>query len=564
MSMIEDMAKKVAQTLVGLDDIVLFREIADKGMQQATDAGRSMVGAALVGGGLAARTATLGVQLGTKSAKAATDAVKGMVPGADVAGRVVDDMDRRIGESGQKASRLAAHGAGIGRSGGMPTNPLTGETWLEKSLGEGEGWNTLLADSTVDLARFFAMPLTLGVGAGEAAAATPAGREFTRYSWNAMSSAVDMLAGTRGEGSEDRAEARAAMLALGLAPLACATRDLVDVSEGMTRLAFGDGRKLRDALSGVVERLDLGDEASAGDQRTDDDLGLIRALRERSKKASQHTPERVLAAGEAAGDGLMAQYSRHASALVEDGNNLSSLALVYTELMTRLGVNAAHAVLNGWRDVNAIDDWVDDDESERDRSLGGRGTDRRRPAAIEQLEAIASAVGPLETDDKSRSFFSRAALELARDTVYAYTARALDRDKALERVQRVFGAAARDNVRDDCSLRSEVRDARSPGARLQALQDVASELRREDLSCLIRARDHAADRLQALERGDNVIENLLTPRHAERVEALQSFVGLVDQSLAFEGSPQSSEPARRRVFNRLETALNNLHRRPAA
>ena len=59
MSMFEDMAKKMVQTFAGLDDIVLLREIAGNGIEQATDAGRSVVGAALVGGGLAARTATM-------------------------------------------------------------------------------------------------------------------------------------------------------------------------------------------------------------------------------------------------------------------------------------------------------------------------------------------------------------------------------------------------------------------------------------------------------------------------------------------------------------------------
>ncbi len=51
---------------------------------------------------------------------------------------------------------------------------------------------------------------------------------------------------------------------------------------------------------------------------------------------------------------------------------------------------------------------------------------------------------------------------------------------------------------------------------------------------------------------------MLTHRYAERLEALQSFVGLVDQAVALEGSPAGHEPSRRRVFDRFEAAVGKL------
>src|SRR5215472_10291924 len=131
---LEQKSRQIALSFVNMDDVVVARELSGNGMSMLALVGRSIVGTAVTGGGLAARAALFGAQVATKSAMAASAAAKGVVPGAEAAEEAMYQLDRRLGASAERASFVASRGVEIGKEDDEqpPTDPIMGDPWLGK------------------------------------------------------------------------------------------------------------------------------------------------------------------------------------------------------------------------------------------------------------------------------------------------------------------------------------------------------------------------------------------------------------------------------------------------
>ncbi|MEX2662049.1 MAG: hypothetical protein WD227_08965, partial [Vicinamibacterales bacterium] len=89
---IQKAGRQAALALMNVDDVVLVREVSDGGLSLLSLAGRSFVGGAVAGAGIATRAAVLGAQVATKSARAVAGAAKGRIPGAGAAEQMCYDL----------------------------------------------------------------------------------------------------------------------------------------------------------------------------------------------------------------------------------------------------------------------------------------------------------------------------------------------------------------------------------------------------------------------------------------------------------------------------------------
>ncbi len=513
--------RQLALAFVNVDDVVFARELSANGMNLLSFAGRSLVGSAVVGAGLATRAAVLGAQVATKSALAVASVAKGRIPGGAVAEQVVYELDRNVGLSGEAASFVASQGVAVARPKPKPpAEPIFGDPWLGKRLRPGATPNTVLMDSALDLTRLAAMPLTLGTSALVNALASPAGQPVMQSFWDALSTIVDSV-GRRSSAREvttaDRSERRAVLVMIGVGTLMAAAQDIVEFGEALSRASAGDGAQLRTALTKAIERI----EATTG-----------------ASPAARHTPSHLLDALDEKHAGETSRVATLGRALVEDSASLSRLAVAYSSLLAGLITGALQSTVSGALDVDTIEAWVRADEASR--ASGGAGEPEKCPASVKQLETLVAAFSTARADGR-RSFFAPSTVDLACDTIFLYSVRALGRELALARMARLFGAEVRDRLADDCSLRSEILDAK--GDRDRRLAALVSQLRGDGPSRLRQARDHAAERLASLSADsvDGMLERLVPLRIGDRIAVLQRFVGIADTTNALDGMPPADQ-----------------------
>jgi hypothetical protein len=550
---IEQKSREIALSFINLDDVVVTRELSGNGMSILAMMGRSVVGTAVTGGGLAARAALFGVQVVAKSAMATTAAAKGLVPGADAAERAMYDLDRRLGASAERASFIASRGVEIGKADEKPpTDPILGDPWLGKRLDPDATWNTVLADSAADLSQLAMLPLTLTMAATERAMGSATGQRVGKKVWDSMSSLIDATSGASAAGeAAERADARAILLTIGATPLWLAFQDGIDLCEGLSRAALGDVRRFRAVLTQLVERL----EASDAD-------------------ATENAPAKLLAALDEHDATEPSSFFAISAALVEDGPKLAKLAGIYSMLLAKLVDGSMRSAVDAASGsaVDEIEAWIRLDEDRRSAgssalsstgsstvssagtSAGGSSPVKPRPALLERLEHVAS-VGTADAPNSARAFFTPSTIDLARDMVFSYSSGALGRERGLARVGRLFGRAVRDRIADDCSLREDILDAgRERDRRIAA---VVTEHLRHGRARLLAARDHAAARLATLSSSsrDNMVERLVPLRIVERATVLRRFVAMADTANSLDGMP-SDEPSRQRIVARFDAWID--------
>ncbi len=522
--------RQLALALVNVDDIVLARELSGSGSSLFSFAGRSLVGTAVMGAGMATRAAMLSAQVATKSALAVAGLAKGRIPGGDVAEQMVYELDQTLSRSGEAASAVASRGVAIGRSDSRPpAEPIFGEAWLGKRLKPGSTPGSVLVDSALDLARLAALPLTVGTATVAQALGSAAGQQVMRSFWQTVSSVADTASGRRADGGTrtERTERSAMLLMVGMTPFMTAAQDIVDFGEALARVSAGDGNMLRSVLATAVERIET------SSPRAD---------------ASRHTPSRLFAALDepASGSSRAAAIGR---AIVEDRGALSRLAVAYTSLVAGLVTSSMQSATTAVRGVGAVETWVRADEASR--AAGGTGTPEHCPPAVTELETLVASFYAADPDGRRRGFFVPGTIELALDTVYGYSQRALGREPALARMERLFGAGVRRRLADDCSLRPEILDAGAD--RDRRLAAVVAQVRREGSARLREARDHAAGRLASLAAfsPDRMVERLGPQRVNERIAILRRFVGMADTANGLD--PRTDEERRRqRVLDKFQ------------
>jgi hypothetical protein len=516
--------RQVAMAFVNVDDIVLVRELTGSGVNLLSFAGRSLVGTAVLGAGMATRAAVFGAQVATKSALAVATVAKGRIPGGALAEQWAYDLDQTVGRGGEVASYVAAQGVEIAKADGRPpTEPIFGEAWLGKRLKPGATPTTVLVESALDLTRLAAVPLTFGTARLTSALATPMGQQVTRSFWDALFSLVDSF-GPRSSreraSSADRSERRAVRLAVALAPLTVFAGDMVELAEGLSRASAGEAARLRAILTKILARLD-------------------------ASSAAAYTPVRLLAALDDTHESEAARVAAIGRAMVEDGAALSRLAVTYATQVGTLVTNSMQSAVSGALDVDAIEAWVRADDASRSADVPSARA-AKCPASVAQLESVVADFSGADAAAGRRGFFLPSTIELARDTIFTYSTRALGRERALARMERLFGADARARLEDDCSLRAEILDAKAD--RDRRLAALVSQVQQEGSERLRVARDRAAERLASLaaNSADRMLERLVPQRLAERVAILQRFVGLADTANALDPDP-SAETSRQQV-----------------
>jgi len=428
---------------------------------------------------------------------------------------------------------VASRGVEIARADPRPpTDPILNQPWLEKRLPPGATWNMVLSDSAADLTQVAAMPLALGVMTLENTLRSTVGQQAARSLWDVLSSAMDTVTRHSGDAgaTHDRSEQRALLLMLGMTPLWTALGDGLQLAEGLSRAALGDVRVLRSAVASALHRI----EASAG-----------------PAAAAAATPSRLLAALDGPGASDPARAGAIGLAMLEDGATLARMALAYADLLTRLSARSMQTLISGTLDVDQIDTWVRADEVSRAKT--GEGLPEA-PASVRQLEDLVASYSGGDAPALGRGFFASSTIDLARDTIFAYSTRAIGRAAALARMTRLFGADESERLRDDCSLRTEILDAGSD--RDRRIAALVTSLRLEDGARLREARNHTARRLDSLTTNspDAMLERFAPLRIGERVAILRRFVGIADTANALDGDP-SGESARQRVLSRFNEWL---------
>ncbi|MEM7352410.1 MAG: hypothetical protein AAF657_16530 [Acidobacteriota bacterium] len=520
MGLIQDVGGKLVQSFLSLDDLVLGQGLFSEGLSQFKLSGRSVASSVAVGSNLAARTVHAGIQVGAKTAKATAGALEGFVPGAGLARSMAERVDEEAAAAGEEASQLAAHAVELA-SGDLPRSPLTKETWLSKGAPRGYGWSDLAADTAIGtFGRLATMPLTLGIDSLAQMAGSRGGRMLIDTSLKSVGVMLEMTPGASST-QLDTSELRESLMAVTASSSDSAVRGIVALAEAAARLAFGDTRKLHQAVEEAIDQMrllaahgELGELLPA--------VPISVTLRARARRVVDHAPSQFLAALERDDDGAGPSPGQVLSAVLNDADNLRIFATEYPLVLTLMGTNTSLFLTAGMVDVNEIEGYVQADDS-----------DKSRPWSAAQLEAYVGKA--------PQGTFFEPTVHAAQDAAFTYSSEVLGRRKALARAERLYGAAARERLENDVSLDAEILNAGSEARDDKIRQHIAAAADIEELN---RQRDCCEAQLASLEAYTGSLYDFQPKRIGDRKEVLLDFLSLVNQDLALREANHSAHAER--------------------
>jgi hypothetical protein len=507
---IADVGGKLASSFLTLDDLVAGQGVVGGGLAQIRQAGRLGAGSVLASSNLAARTFQLGVQAGAKTARLTAEAFEGVVPGAGAARKLAEKVDAQAAAAAEEASMLTARCVEMtGGASAAPRNPLTGERWVSKECPPGYTWAELTADTVVGpFGRIAMLPLTMGMDTASAAAATGAGRMTMGATVQAVNGLLDL-----GSASSklDRAELRDALMAVSSTTGNAVARDFVAIAEAAGRFTLGDARRLLRGMREGLEELRL---IAAHDEMDEllPALPVSATLRRRARKIVDNPPKKFLAAIAE----RPVRFGKVLRSLIEDAEPLRLFLVNYPQVVTLLGANTTMVLAAGLLDVGEIEDYVRDD--------GGKGTPW---SAVGFEDWVGQAV--LGKRDPRLGYYPECAVRYARDVSFLYASEVLGRDKALARVDRLYGKDARDRAAADVSLYRDVLDAEAGEAREERIRDFIA-----DAEDLIDCRDKGQEQLAALEDFAALPFQYVPEQAGERIAILRYFLSRTGQELALQ------------------------------
>ncbi len=523
MSWIQDV-QKLAQTFLTLDDLVFGQELVSESLSQVELAGRSAVGSVVVGSNVAARTFQIGMQAGAKATKVAAMSVEGLVPGAGTVRAFADRLDHGATEAAEEASRLAAYGVELSRGGERhpPANPVTGGPWLAKSAPREMTLGALAAETaTGPLARIAALPFLLGADGVRAAAATRAGELTRDAGFQGTNMVMELLPGT-GTSSLDTIELRELLAAVASGAGEATGRDAGGFLAAALHLAAGDGQRLRRAIDEGVEKMRLLAEQPEIEEIVPG-LPLNKLVRRRAREIAENPPRRLAAA--LATEGYAGRFSAILSAFLEDFDAIRTFAVNYPFVLSVLSTSSGALLGAGFYDAGEVERYVRSD-------AGDSGAGGARPWSVTDFESFVGqqAVADEDDPDAVEGFFPASTVRLAQDVSFHYSSHVLGRQKALERLERIFGDEVRERVEADPSLDPEVMRAERGKDRDGKVRDWLGAVR--DPAELCRVRDRCAEQQDSL---GSFAASPFAYRPAqveERIEVLSTFLSLTGQRLA--------------------------------
>lgn len=539
MSWKEDV-QKLAQSFLTLDDLVFGQELISEGLSQVELAGRQAVGSVVVGSNVAARTFQVGVQAGAKATKVAAQTVEGFVPGAGTLRAFAERVGHGATEAAEEASRLASFGVELARSGKRrpPANPVTGDPWLAKSAPREMTLGALLAETaTGPLARIAALPFYLGADGFRAAAASRAGALVQDAGYQGSNLLMDLLPGT-GSTSLDTIELRELLAAVASGAGEATGRDAGGFFAAAVHLAAGDARRLRRAMVDGVEKMRLLAEQPEVEEILPG-LPLNKTVRRLAREIAEKPPKRLTAALGVEGYGE--RLSAILGAFLEDFDATRTFAVNYPIVLGALSASSGALLSAGLYDAGEIERYVRSDDGE---SGGGVA----RPWSVTDLETFVGRQSVADEDDPDAvgGLFPASTVRLAQDVSFSYSSHALGRQKALARLERVFGQEVCERIEADPSLDSDVMGAPRGSDRDAKVRDWIAAVREEAELC--RLRDLCGEQLESLLR---FVASPFTyrPRQIEeRIEVLSTFLSLASQRLALasdDGAASRAEARKR-------------------
>ncbi len=519
MGLLQDIGGKLAQSFLSMEDLVLGQGLVSEGRSQLGLTGRSLAGGAAVSANLAARAVHAGIQAGAKTAGAAAAALEGFVPGAGLARSLAERVDHQARAAAQAASLLATQAVEM-TGGEVPRSPLNNEKWISKGAPRGYSWGEIAADTAVDsFGRLAALPLRAGIDALVTAASSGTGRMAVDSALKGAGMMFDLLPGTRST-RLDTGELRESLMAVTTSSGDSAARNVLGLAEATVRLSLGDTRKLRQSLNEAIEAMRL----LAEHQDLDDLLPAVpisAMLKERARNVVDHAPTKLLKALERGSGGEAPAPGSILSALLDDAENLMVFATDYPLALALMAANTTLLMTAGMADVNEVESYVEDE------------TEKSRPWSVSQIEAYVGSA--------PEGALFEATVRAAQDTAFAYSSEILEREKALERAQRLFGKAARERLEDDVSLDLEILRARDDDERDRKIrQHIAAA----EESTLRRQLDSCQEQLEALEAFTGSLFEYQPKNIAERKHALRAFLSLANQDLALRGTGESARTER--------------------
>lgn len=527
MGLLQDVAGKVAQSFLTLDDLVLGQGLVAEGFSQVGLTGRTVAGSLVGTANVAARTVHAGVQVGAKTAKMTAGALEGLIPGAGLARSMAERLDVRAGEAAADAAQLAARAVEM-TGGWMPRSPLNQERWMAKDAPRGYTWGEIAADTAVDsYGRLARLPFDAGVDAMMRMASTGAGRMAIDSAFKGVGMMLDMMPGTSST-QLDSGEIRESLMAVTSSSGDAAARNVLGLAEAAVRLAMGDTRKLRQSLSEAIQAMRL----LADHQELDDlmpAMPISSMLRRRARNVVDHAPNKLLEALERGPEGQAPTPGAVLSAMLEDAGNLMVFATDYPMALSLMALNTSLSMAAGMVDASEVEAYVQAE------------TEKSRPWSVTQIEAYLGKApeGQLIT----------AAANAAQDSAFLYSSEALGREKALARAERLFGRTARERLENDVSLDLGILQAKEGEERDRKIrQHIAAT----GDDALMRQREDCQEQLESLSAFTGSLFEYRPKNVATRQRVLETFLSLSGQSLALRGT---EDPARGEREQALEALL---------
>jgi len=153
-----------------------------------------------------------------------------------------------------------------------------------------------------------------------------------------------------------------------------------------------------------------------------------------------------------------------------------------------------------------------------------------RPLTFEDY--VGQAV--LGKKDPRLGYYPECAVRYAQDVSFLYASEVLGRDKALARIDRLYGKKTRDRVAADVSLDRDVLDLEAGERRDERIRDLIADTGARDL---IDRRDKGQEQLESLEDFSALPLQYVPEQAGERIAILRYFLSRASQELALRPEP---------------------------
>ncbi|MEM7350583.1 MAG: hypothetical protein AAF657_07240 [Acidobacteriota bacterium] len=295
--------------------------------------GRVAAGAALMSANYAERATHLGLRVGARAIGSAAGRAERVVPGAALARRVAETVDRKAEAAAGAAAGRAERSAEWMSDGGGPKH--------EEAV-RGETWSGLAADTALaPLASLVDSSVAIGVESLRGLAATRAGQVALDAGLERLGSEAEV-----GAFRFETREQRQSFVAVTTDSGATAIRSTWALAEATARLAFNDTGPMRRAIEdGLQEMRHL--VAGAEMQDLLPTPMVSESLQERAQLIVDRAPLRfVEALAEDPGDSTP-RIGAIARATLEDAQNLRVFVTVYPQVLTLIGSDVGKLLFAG-------------------------------------------------------------------------------------------------------------------------------------------------------------------------------------------------------------------------